>query len=111
MSRVRVGDQASELYIALVEVALAAGARDVGASPGCWEQQIDATWWMAANAAAEPRACSVGMQVPARAIYVERDGWPAGIVTLTGGRLLTGCEDALIAACQEAAARLGWSAP
>lgn len=89
-------------YKALVEVALASGARDIRSLPGCFEYQIDARWWMASNGHTTPRKTSNGATVPPFAIYVERDGMPAALIELTGGTALGDLEAELIAACRAA---------
>lgn len=98
--------QISEAWFALIEFGAAAGGRNVAQLPGCFEARIDADWWMAANGATTPRLASNGMEVPGLAVYVERQGWPAGIIDMHGGTLLMGTEDELIAACRAAQARL-----
>lgn len=102
MSALMQGGDIAEAYLALIELAVAAGARNARDLPGCFEHQIDDTWWMAANAGAAPRLAGNGMEVPGMAVYVERQGWPAGIVEMHGGLLIAGTEDELIAACRAA---------
>ena len=49
MSALMQGGDSAEAYLALIEVAVAAGARNARDLPGCFEHQLDATWWMAAR--------------------------------------------------------------
>jgi hypothetical protein len=58
--------------------------------PGCWEVGIDQHWWIAVNAHNEPKTCSKGTEVAPFACYVGFNGWPAGILTPTGGALAAG---------------------
>lgn len=102
MSALLQGREISDAYLALIELAVAAGARDAAKLPGCFEHPIDDTWWMAANAGPHPRLASNGMEVPGMAVYVERGGWPAGIIEMLGGVIIAGTEDELIAACRAA---------
>jgi hypothetical protein len=102
MSALMQGGDIAEAYLALIELAVAAGARNARDLPGCFEHRIDDAWWMAANAGTAPRLASNGMEVPGLSVYVERQGWPAGIIHMQGGTMIAGTEDELIAACRAA---------
>lgn len=73
----------------------------------CWEHQVDERWWFAINPNREPVECGHGVKVLPFNIYVEFNGWPAGVFTLDGdGEFAAGeaaNEDAFIAALERAA--------
>ena len=69
--------------------------------PECWEHQLDEQWRLFWNGHDTPKESSTGSTVPAFHLYVEYNGWPAGVVPPVGsGWIAAGdCanEDALIA--------------
>lgn len=78
----------SEAYVALAEYSLSLGIRNIKDLPGCWEQQIDDVWWVAANGHPEPVKCSEGAEVPPYHMYLVFNGWPAGVIGPYGGTLV-----------------------
>ena len=70
------------------------------------EKEIDEQWWIAINPHDEKLKCSHGPVVEPFTMYVEFNGWPAGIVTMNGGMFAAGSaanEDAFIDALKRAA--------
>jgi hypothetical protein len=81
----------SALFLKIAELAEAIGLRSIKSLPGCWEFQIDGTWWIAVNGHDEPMATSKGgTPVPPFMAYVEFNGWPAGLLDPYGGMLAAG---------------------
>lgn len=75
----------------VAELALALGVKSISKLPGCWEYQIDERWWIAANGHRESTVCSKGGPIiPAFYVYVEYNGFPAGLFNAFGGQLATG---------------------
>lgn len=50
----------------------------------CWEHQVDDRWWFAVNPNRESLKCSHGPAVAFGHVYVEFNGWPAGLIDLRG---------------------------
>lgn len=95
----------TEIFCAIVEHAAALGVRNIGEIAGCWEVELDDAWWFALNGHGEPTKCSKGTEVPPFTVYVEFNGWPAGLVDPHGGVLAAGDaanEDTFIAAIRAA---------
>lgn len=98
----------SEAYSAIAEYSLSLGVRNIKDLPGCWEQQIDDLWWVAANGHSDPVECSTGTEVPPFHMYLVFNGWPAGILGPYGGTLVhvygedENAEDKLIEAVRAA---------
>jgi hypothetical protein len=74
------------------ELAIKRGAHAITKLEGCYEMQIDDTWWCAMNGHDTPTKCSHGPEVTPFGIYFERMGWPAGLVDASGGLLANGLE-------------------
>ena len=94
-------------------LAEAMGVRNIKALPGCWEVVIDEQWWLAVNGHKEPTACSPSdgrsVAVPPYSVYVEFNGWPAGILNIGGDEIVAGAaanEDALIDAIKAKTAKV-----
>ena len=106
-----MGDEGiAEVFVRIAELALALGACDLKALPGCWEHDVDGTWWIALNGRATPTTCSRGATVAAFTAYVEFNGWPAGLVDPGGGVIAAGAaanEGMLIEALLAATKRAG----
>lgn len=92
----------SEAFMALVNLALARGAKDIGKLPGLYVMEFGAGWKASINGHSETLA-----EVPPFAALIERHGWPIGIIDPTGGVMMDGAEDALIAAARAALAATG----
>ena len=102
-------DRISEAFVAVAELGFALGLRDIAKLDGCWEYQIDERWWIALNAHDQPVACSTGAEVEPFSIYVEFNGWPAGIFSAQGGVIAAGeaaNEEAFLAALRAKRASL-----
>ena len=100
-------EQIGEAFGKVCMLAGALGVKGINALPGCWEHAIDGTWWIALNGHAEPTECSRGASVPPYEMYVECNGWPAGILSPGDGVIAAGegaNEDTLIAAIDAALA-------
>jgi hypothetical protein len=99
-------DEISEAYIEVVNLARAIGVTRIDLMEGCWEHQIDDQWWIAMNGHKKPTKCSAGATVPPFEMYVQFNGWPAGVVAPNGGIIAAGelaNEDTFIAAVKAAA--------
>lgn len=82
------------------------GVKNIREAEGCYEKEIDEQWWIAINPHDEKLKCSHGPVVEPFTMYVEFNGWPAGIVTMNGGMFAAGSaanEDAFIDALKRAA--------
>lgn len=77
-------------FAAVVELGLALGKRNMGSDPGCWEHQVDERWWFALNPHDDQTECSQGAKVPPFSIYVQFNGWPAGIIGVSDGVMAAG---------------------
>ena len=110
-------------FLAIAELALALGVRDLSQRKECWTHQVDARWWIAVNGKQEPQPVTVTAQggpegaiieVPGYSALVYFNGWPAGILDPFGG-ILAGSgvanEATLIAALQNATPRPDQSLP
>lgn len=73
-----------------VEFMLSHGFEDIKHLPGCAEMAIDETWWIALNGHEDTTECSKGVGVPPFSLYIEFNGWPAGVVTAYGGTMAAG---------------------
>lgn len=90
-----------DVFESIVMLAERLGVEAISTLPGCWEVQVDERWWFAVNGHREPIACSKGPTVPPVHVYVEFNGWPAGILSPAGGEFAAGAAanaDAFIAA-------------
>lgn len=84
-------------YYAAICYAQSHGAKNLKDHPGCWERQVDETWFVAFNGHKEPTPThggkkSLGQSVDVLpfSVYVEYNGWPAGILTPSGGEFAAG---------------------
>lgn len=90
-----------EILVAFADWCIAHGVTAINKHVGCYEAQIDPQWWCAANGHTTPTQCSKGIKVPPFGVYFEFNGFPAGVVTPSGGWCAAGeaaNEAALIAA-------------
>lgn len=83
------------------------GAAPLNAHPGAWKRVIDDRWTVWVNAHGDPQKTDTGATVPPYHIYVEYNGFPAGMLTPMGdGAICAGeaaNEDAFIEAMRMAA--------
>ena len=78
---------------ALSEIAglcLISGASPLTKYENCWEERLDEKWEIAMNGHKTPKRCSHGIEVPPFSVYVQYNGWPAGILDPTGGIIASG---------------------
>lgn len=95
----------AEAFAAIVSLAERLGVTRIDTLPGCWEHDVDGTWWIAVNGRREPLACSRGPVVQPFHAYVEFNGWPAGVFNPSGGEFVAGAagnESAFIEAVAKA---------
>lgn len=90
----------SEAFLLIMELGLALGVNPVTQFAGCWEHRLGERWLVALNGHRTLVTTSTGAEVPPFHVYVERDGWPVGLLTPFGGTMLPGLEDELIAELQ-----------
>jgi hypothetical protein len=57
-----------------VFLAHALGQDGLALLPGCWEQRVDADWWLALNAHAQPLQCSHGHELDSMEAVFEYRG-------------------------------------
>lgn len=70
-------------------LAVAVGAAPVNQFEGCWEYAVDERWQFALNGHREPRE-AFGLTVPPFSLYVEFNGWAAGVLNPQGGEFAAG---------------------
>ena len=90
----------SEVYALTAELLLARGLSSIKDRPGLTVQEIDNLWAVAIN----PHRDEID-SVPPYHMLFEFNGWPAGLVSPTGGPFAAGSaanEDALLAALRAA---------
>jgi hypothetical protein len=77
----------------MAELAIALGVKPLPEHDGCWEHQVDKRWFIAVNGHQEPRLIRKHPTAPALNpynVYVEYNGWPAGIFDPSGGCIAAG---------------------
>lgn len=80
-----------EAFMVVAELFGAIGVTDARNIEGCVEHQIDKQWFVALNGHDEPTACSKSRNpVMPYHIYVEFNGWPAGVLNPYGGCIAAG---------------------
>jgi hypothetical protein len=80
----------SEAFALTAELCLAMNAAPVNQHSGCWELAVDDHWFLAFNGHNVPVNCSKSAKVPPFTIYIEYNGWPAGVVDPVGGTMAAG---------------------
>jgi hypothetical protein len=93
-----------QVFMLICEFAELSGAAPLNYHADCWEAEIDDKWKIAVNAHNDPRPTTYGYPVPPISAFLQYNGWPAGIVTPTGGYMAAGDaanEDALITALNQ----------
>lgn len=91
MHRMRSGGvlvMISEAFSLIADLAIAVGAAPLNACAGCWEYRLGNRWLIAVNGHGSPVKCSSGPEVPPYHAYVERGGWPGGLLAPDGGVML-----------------------
>lgn len=103
----------SEAFMAVADLCLALDDAPLTKHEGCWEHQVDDHWWIAVNGHQEPRLMQKHPTLeplkPFHA-FVEWNGWPAGLMTPTGGCIAAGAcanEETFIAALRAARDAVG----
>lgn len=86
----RVPEKIPEVFLAVADLAKARALKPANQYPGCMEIEVDEHWWIALNGHREAMACSKGPVVDSFTMYVEFNGWPAGVVGIDGGVLVGG---------------------
>ncbi len=87
-----------EAFMKLAELATKDGIGAFNTLPGCWTRHIGKQWWIAVNGhktsmkATSPNGASAGdgISVEPFHVYIEFNGWPAGIFTPYGGAIAAG---------------------
>lgn len=95
-----------EAMMRVVELAEKLGVTKINEMDGCWEHQVDEKWWIACNGHQETTRNSHGAEVPPFHVYVEYNGWPAGLINPRQGVIAAGegaNERTFIAALRKAA--------
>jgi hypothetical protein len=95
----------TEIMDAFAGYAIRHGHAPINRLVGCLEVQVDSRWWIAANGHRTPTKCSKGVEVAPFEIYIEFNGWPAGMVSPFDGVLAAGSianEAALVKVLREA---------
>jgi hypothetical protein len=101
-------------FILVGELAYRRGARNIRARPGCHKVEVDDEWTVHVNAHAESAEMEAGLTVPPLSMFVEYNGWPAGLIDSGGGIVAAGTsanEDKLCAALEAAIGREKGDAP
>lgn len=99
---------------AMAEIGLLAealGVERINEMDGCWEYQVDSHWSISVNGHPEPTKNSRNADVPPFSVYIEFNGWPAGIIDPFGGVIAAGAvanEAAFIDALRNARIKSGF---
>lgn len=92
----------TEVFAELAALAERLGVSHINQLPACWEVDIGSGWSLALNGHGEPMRSKSGAEVPPYHCWVERNGWPMGLVSPAGGTVVGGSEDELIEAIRGA---------
>jgi len=112
-----VSHDLSDLWSAVMDLAKRDGVIPLNALPALWERKVDSEWYIACNGHKEPMETTL-TPTPIRVLpfhlYVEFNGWPAGVMTAYGGQVCAGTEanmdtlvEAVRASCLPARAEVG----
>jgi hypothetical protein len=85
--------EAAPLPLALVRImdlGRALGVPPMNQHEGCWEHQVDERWRIAANGHRQDRMTSKGEIVKPFTVYIQYNGWPAGLIDAGGGIIAAG---------------------
>lgn len=59
--------------------------------PGCWEHKLDERWEFAFNGHQQATVSSFStVPVPPFSVYIQYNGWPAGVLGFCGGVIAAG---------------------
>jgi len=95
----------SNVFNAIVDLALTLGVRSIKDLPACWEHQVDDEWFIAINGHDTEQRTTNGNRVLPFHCYIEYNGWPAGLITPYDGVIAAGSranEDSFLAALESA---------
>lgn len=104
------GPQMCEAFYRICELANALKVPPLNTHEACWEYQVDERWFIALNGHDVPMKLRGRQQVEVQPfrVYIEYNGWPAGVMDYGGGIIAAGeaaNEETFIAALQAATAR------
>lgn len=105
-------DGPCEAFVRVMELGIALGIKPLPEHDGCWEHQVDDTWFIACNGHMEPKKMRKHPELDALSpytVYVEYNGWPAGNFGYHGGVIAAGegaNENTFIAALLAAALKI-----
>lgn len=89
----------AKAFMRVVDLGVARGMADIAKTPGC--QQLDfGMWALSLNPHLEPTKNADGVEVPMGSVFVQYNGWPAGIIGMDGGCLVGVTEDQFIEAIE-----------
>ena len=78
-----------ESFSKVMDLAQYLGVYSIKDYPGCWEHHIDEHWWIAVNGHPETMEAN-GIKVEPYHVYVEFNGWPAGLFNMRSGSIAAG---------------------
>jgi hypothetical protein len=79
-----------EAFVLAMELGYKSGMRSIKDLPGCWTYKVDEQWTIHVNGHAVIMACASGADIPPYHMYVEYNGWPAGLLGKDGGEFAAG---------------------
>jgi hypothetical protein len=82
-----------EAFMRVVELGIALKVKPLPEHDGCWEHQVDKKWFIAVNGHLDPqpiRKHPSGPPLQPYNVFVEYNGWPAGIFDPRGGCIAAG---------------------
>lgn len=94
--------QISEAFYAISQLALMRGHKKIKDLDGCLEMDIDDNWSVSLNGHKTLTLDSMGTSVPPRTVIAYRNSMPVASIGTTGGEVVGGAEDELIAAIYKA---------
>lgn len=102
--RCRTGQELSEAFVSVVDLAHALGVREVYKVPGLWKHDIDDQWSVSVNGHAE----EIDSVPPYAVAITNRKYLCVGVLRATGGMITGGqqAEDDFIAATKAATQRI-----
>jgi hypothetical protein len=91
----------SELFFRIATLAENHGITRHSVQRGCWEVTINREWTLSLNLQETEQRNRIGMEIPPLAAYIERAGFPVGLVWVTGGELMVGAQNDLLKALRD----------
>jgi hypothetical protein len=88
----------NELFFKIATLAEYQGVSRHSVPKGCWNVTINNEWTLSLNLQETEQPNHRAIEIPPYAAYVEHNGFPSGIVGATGGALMIGAEQELLAA-------------